>query len=159
MTAPSLADLRDIHLPPPPFAATLLPEGWSAVALAAVVLVLFAVLIWAAHRFVRRRRLRRALRELARLAAAHRRDGDETRLARGVSRLVREYAMACFPHAGVAALTGDDWLRFLDSHGGAGSFLAGAGAALASRPYRDSGALDAAALLAAVRRWLEANPS
>lgn len=157
-TAPSLDDLRDIHLPPPPYLTTLVPEGWEA-ALVVAALALFVATLWGLLRFLRRRRLRCALRELAGLAADHRRDGNATRLAAGLSRLLRRYAVARFPQTEVAGLTGSDWLRFLDAHGGQGAFVDGAGAALASRPYRTAGEVDAAALIAVVRRWLKANPA
>ena len=157
-TAPSLDELRDIHLPPPPYLTTLVPEGWEA-ALVVAALALVAAACWGLRRFMRRRCLRRALRELAGLAAEHRRDGDATRLAAGLSRLLRRYAVDRFPQAEVACLTGSDWLRFLDAHGGQGAFVDGAGAALAWRPYRAAGEVDAAALIAVVRCWLQANPT
>lgn len=157
-TAPSLDELRDIHLPPPPYLTTLVPEGWEA-ALVVAALALVAAACWGLRRFLQRRRLRCALRELAGLAAEHRRDGDATRLAAGLSRLLRRYAVVRFPQAEVAGLTGGDWLRFLDAHGGQGDFVEGAGAALASRPYRAAGEIDAAALIAVVRRWLKVNPA
>lgn len=153
MSPPALADLRDIHLPPPPFPASLANE-W-ALAAAALLLLAAAGWIWR-HR--RRRRLRAALRELARLAAAHARDGEMPRLAAGLSRLLRDYAVMRFPQARVAGLTDAGWLEFLDANGGAGAFSNGAGAALAWLPYSREGEADAAALVAAVRRWLEANP-
>lgn len=157
-TVPSLDELRDIHLPPPPYLTTLVPEGWEAVLVVAALALVVAAL-WGLLRFLQRRRLRCALRELAGLAAEHRRDGDATRLAAGLSRLLRCYAVARFPQTEVCGLTGNDWLRFLDAHGGQGAFAEGAGAALAWRPYRAAGEVDAAALIAVVRRWLQANPA
>lgn len=152
MTAASLDALRDIHLPPAP-ALSWLPE-WGIAAL----VLLAALGFWTVHRLLRRRALRVALRELAQLAAAHARDGDGTLLARGLSRLLRRHAVACFPQAGVEGLSGAAWLQFLDAHGGAGAFCVGAGAVLASRPYQSHGDIDAAALIGLVRQWLEANP-
>lgn len=154
MSTPSLAELRDIHLPPPPFPAAWLEDGWIA-GLALIILVTAAGTAW---RFLRRRHLRAALRTLSALTAAHAADGDDQRLAAGLSRLLRDYALARFPEAGIAGLTDGDWLAFLDAHGGAGEFSTGGGAALAWLPYRPGGEADAAALIGAVRRWLEANP-
>lgn len=150
--APGALDtLRDIHAPPPPALA------WAECSLALVLVLALALLAW---RWIARRRrgLRGALAELAALGAAHARDGDGGRLAGGISRLLRRYAMARFPDAGVAALTGPPWLDFLDAHGGRGGFCGGPGAALESRPYQRDGECDAAALLALTRRWLLANP-
>lgn len=160
MTAPSLEALRDIHLPPAPLLASV--DGWLAACILLALLALFAAAIaavfWYLRRFLLRRTLRAALRELARLAGAHARNADTTTLARGLARLVRRYAMTRFPQAGIEGLTGTAWLRFLDSHGGAGAFCHGVGAALDARPYQPGGALDQAALIALVRRWLKANP-
>ena len=150
MTPPSLDALRDIHLPPPPLLAMALP--------AAAALALLGAACWYLRRFARRRPLRAALRELRRLAAAHARDGDATQLASGLSQLVRAHAMSCFPDAGIAGLTGEKWLRFLDAHGGGGVFCDGPGAVLDTRPYQSCGALDGNALVTLVRRWLKANP-
>lgn len=155
MTSPSLAELRDIHLPPPPFLVSALPPWWGWWAGA---MLLAAGALWWAWRFWRRRRLRTALRELTRLAADHARDGDTTRLAAGLSRLLRHYALARFPAAGIAGLSGAGWLEFLDAHGGVGDFAGGVGAAIEWRPYRAHGAIDEAALILLVRRWLRANP-
>ena len=154
MTAASLESLRDIHLPPVPVLATLLPPWWLLAALLAVL----AATVWWLRRWLRRRPLRAALRELAVLASAHVRDADSTRLASGLSGLLRHYALARFTQDRVAGLTGVAWLDFLDAHGGAGSFRQGVGAVLAARPYQPGGAFDEAAVLALVRRWLQANP-
>ena len=154
MTAPSLDALRDIHLPPAPVLASLLPPWWWG----APALALLVCALWWARRWRRRRPLRSALRELARLASAHAREADTTRLARGLSRLLRHYAVARFAHTGVAGLSGAAWLDFLDAHGGNGAFRHGVGAAMDTRPYQSGGAFDEAALLALVRRWLQANP-
>lgn len=171
MNTSALASLRDLHLPPPP-GLWPLASGWWA--LGAALLVLVAVVLWRRQR--RRRPLRAALAELAALSAAHRRDHDAVALARGLSRLLRSYAVRRFPHAAIAGATGPDWLGFLDAHGGGGAFSAGAGAVLGTLPYRAAHATtsdavpdlasvpaagdaapDPAALVALVRRWLEVN--
>ena len=97
MTAPALDALRDIHLPPLPVLVTALPPWW----LAAAALVLLVAAGWLARRWLRLRPLRAALRELAQLASFHARDADTTRLARGVSRLLRRYAMTRFVQPGI----------------------------------------------------------
>ncbi|HEY3326507.1 MAG TPA: DUF4381 domain-containing protein [Novimethylophilus sp.] len=155
MTAPALSALRDIHLPPPP----LLASPWL---MAIVIVMAIAPAIaacWVAYRTLRRRRLRAALRELARLETTYSRDGDTTRLVSGLSQLLRRHALACFPQPAVGGLSGSDWLRFLDNTGGGGKFASGVGTALASRPYRSHGAVDEAALIALARRWLKENPA
>ena len=154
MTTASLESLRDIHLPPLPLLAAVLPPWW----LTATALALLAATLWWLRRWLRRRPLRAALREQALLASAFARDADSTRLASGLSGLLRHYAVARFTQPGVAGLTGTAWLDFLDAHGGVDSFRQGIGAVLAARPYQSDGAFNEAALLALVRRWLQANP-
>ena len=156
MTSPSLDELRDIHLPPPPLLASI-PE-WMAWSLAAGTLFFFLATIYWLWRRLRRRRLRCALRELSILAASHTDDHDSPRLARGLSQLLRRYAQTRFPARNTAGLAGRDWLAFLDESGGLGDFSNGVGEVLESLPYRAHGEVDKPALIALVRRWLEANP-
>lgn len=150
MTVDSLADLRDVHLPPAPWFWSL-PE-WL---LGTAILALLAA-IWYGYRAIQRRGLRAALQELDALEAAFLQDGNATRLVRGLSRLLRRYAIARFPQEGVAGLTGQAWLQFLESNGGA--FRDGVGDALAVRPYQASGDIDAPVLIREVRRWMKVNP-
>lgn len=147
-----LETLRDVHLPPAP-AWWAVPEWVFAAAICALLL-----LLWQALRHRRHRNLRVALRALAALESAYKLDLDTTRLVSGVSRLLRSYAIARFPQAGIEGLTGTAWLCFLDAHGDKGAFTSGAGMVLETRPYQLRGGADTTALLAAVRRWLKANP-
>ena len=146
MNPQALDSLRDIHLPASLWWQS--PVWWLALALA-------MVLAWAVVRFVRRRKLRAALRELSALAHVH--SDDAVALARAISSLLRRYATACFPEAGVAGLAGAAWLDFLDAHGGNGAFRVGAGAVLETLPYQAAGTVDSAALVATVRAWLREN--
>lgn len=147
-----LAALRDVHVPPSP--------DWWAVPLWAFAMLaaLLPLLFWLARRYRQRRGLRAALRELEALEARHEQECDATQLMRGVSRLLRRYAVTRFPQAGIEGLTDDAWLRFLDAHGGNGGFCGGPGAVLAHGPYQKRGACDTAPLLALVRKWLKAHP-
>jgi len=151
MSTQGLDTLRDVHLPPAP-ALWATTEAWYLAAAVALVIT------WTTWRFLRRRRLRTALRALRRLANAHAVDGNTVDLGRGLSQLLREHAVACFPQCGVEGLTGNDWLAFLDTHGGHGRFTRGAGAVLESLPYQACGSADAAALIDAAACWLKANP-
>ena len=156
MTEPTLADLRDLHLPPVPVLAGV--AAWQIAVVLLFLLLWLAVTLWWGRRWLRRRSQRVALRELAGLARDHRRAADSTRFIRGLSGLLRRYALVRFADVGVAGLSGPAWLQFLDAHGGDGAFVLGVGAVLETRPYQASGAYDEAALLALVQRWLQANP-
>ncbi|HEY0844547.1 MAG TPA: DUF4381 domain-containing protein [Noviherbaspirillum sp.] len=150
MPSDSLAALRDIHLPPVPWLWTV--PDWAIVA--ALALLVAATL--GGWRYLRSPRLRAALRELAQIEAAYAQDGNANRLVRGVSRLLRRYAAACYPQDGIEGLTGSDWADFLVAHGR--GFDAAAGQVLTVRPYQAHGDIDAALLLRQVRRWVRANP-
>ena len=154
MTVASLDALRDIHLPAEPVLVALLRPVW----LFPVALALLAVVWWVLHRYLRLRPQRAALRALAHLAREHTQHADSTRLARGLSQLLRRYAMSRYRHESIEGLTGSAWLNFLDAHGGAGSFCHGVGATLETRPYRPCGVFDEAALIVLVRCWLRSNP-
>ncbi|NMG31979.1 DUF4381 domain-containing protein [Aromatoleum evansii] len=152
---PSIDQLRDIHLPPP-------PDMWPPapiVLLVALAVVLIAA--WTVRRHRRQTPLRRALRELDALARNHAAAQDPVTLARGISRLLRNYARSRFPRENVARLAGADWLRFLDAHGTHGDFTSGPGRVLDELPYRPPGSpgedADAVALLRITRQWLRRN--
>ncbi|MDY0213774.1 MAG: DUF4381 domain-containing protein [Desulfuromonadaceae bacterium] len=173
-----LAGLRDIHLPdavgwwPPAL-------GWWGVAgMLGLTLVLLG---W----WLRQRRLlqhqrlwqghgqRMALQQLERLRQEHLEQPDT--LVRELSVLLRRGAILHYPDANCAALAGQEWLSFLDRTLGAGgvgnsldtaegsapdSFSLGVGQCLADAPYRPPAttAVDSAALLDLVQRWLEGLP-
>ena len=150
-----LAGLRGYHLPE---AVSWWPPapGWWVVG--ALALALLAGLgWWAARRWRRRAAARAAARELAQLRATYVWQHDATAFVRGLSRLLRRYVLAAFPQQRAAALTGEDWLAFLDRHGGKGRFQHGPGRRLLSAPYQPA-AVDAVDELAAlVADWIARN--
>lgn len=151
MSSSALADLRPYHLPDPPSWWPPAPGWWVLLALLLLAL-LFSV--W----WQRRRRclaaLRHAERELDALCAAFAIDRDAAALARGCSRLLRRLAMARWGQAGVAGLTGEAWLAFLDARGDGESFRYGKGRALLDAPYRPVEKTDIMALSDLVRVWI-----
>lgn len=161
MTAPSLAQLRDIHLPPPPGAFSLSPIETALLAAMVAAALVGARYLWCQRR--RTRPLRDALTELARLERRHALAPDDQAFARGLSQVLRRYARWRFPEAPVAGLAGSAWLDFLDTHFRSGSFRVAPGKLLASLPYAPptraaaGSSLDAAALVELVRNWLKEN--
>jgi hypothetical protein len=75
----------------------------------------------------------------------------------GVSALLKRAALSRFPRAQVAALTGAEWLAFLDRTGGAGAFADGPGRVIADGAYAPRQDCDADALIGLARRWLRQN--
>lgn len=149
---PDLGRLRDIHLPP---AVSWWPPapGWWVLAALLVAALGFGYL-WYRHR--RRTGWRRnALAELNLL-----RNSQGGELVRQLSTLLRRVAISRFPRDEVAALTGARWLAFLDRTLGDGTpFQSGVGAVLGSGPYARNVSIEATALLALCRRWIDRLPT
>lgn len=100
---PSLQGMRDILLPSP---VPLTPATPAWAVLGGLLLALALWLAWRGWRHWRREAYRReARRELSALASG----GDLDALPA----LVKRTALAAFPRAAVAALSGDDWAAFL----------------------------------------------
>lgn len=144
-------DLRDIHLPQAPGEWPPAPGWWLVVV---IVLSALAFVVQRGWRHLQRaRRRHRILSELEGL----RTEQSGPSLITGVSTLLKRVALRRFPRLDVAALTGTDWLAFLDRTGGDGRFQRGAGRVLAEGPYAPSPQCDADALLALAREWLRRN--
>ncbi|MEJ2404555.1 MAG: DUF4381 domain-containing protein [Candidatus Thiodiazotropha sp.] len=151
-TPDALANLRGYHLPDPVSWWPPAPGWWLLAVLVLATLVVISLLLW--RRYRNRAALREALIELERLdhqqAAT-----DPAGFARKLSRLLRRYALTRFPRNKVAGLTGNDWLGFLDAHGGGTTFCEGAGRLLIEAPYRSAGDPPALLELAQLaRQWL-----
>ncbi len=145
--ADPLAQLRDIHLPPPVSSWPPAP-GWWLLALLLVVLLTAAIALWLRRR--RRNAYRRAaLVELQRLGADHAAD------VAAINALLKRTALAAgFTES--AALSGEAWLQFLER-------TRGRGAPLLQSPDRDAllslyapaaRATDATQLQKIAARWI-----
>jgi hypothetical protein len=153
--ADPLAGLRAYHLPEPVSWWPPAPGWWL---LVLSVLALIALLAWWMLR--RRRRqaaARQAVRELNQLRAGLAIQDDKSRFVRELSKLLRRFAIAVFPRREVASLAGEDWLRFLDRHGGDGRFTEGPGRQLALAPYRPRADVAPEALAALAEDWIRRN--
>jgi Domain of unknown function (DUF4381) len=139
--------LRDIHLPPPASWWPPAPGWWV---LCAIVLIGALFAFWKLHaKWRQRRRTAAVLAELDRIAAGFQRKNDHAVLAAELSQYLRRLARLTRPAA--VSLSGDDWLKHLDQHGG-GGFVDGPGRVLLDAPFRAHSNFDAAALIALVRR-------
>lgn len=154
-----LSQLADIHLPQ---AVSFWPPapGWWL--LGALLLAAAAWFAW--QRFCRwqeAQRLKRVLQELDAALTAFRRvsDGEERNrqglaLLYTINSLLKRVALVRHPEADIAALTGPEWLAFLDAHGSGDEFARGPGQVLAEGEYRPRFDADADALHATARRWI-----
>ena len=150
-----LAGLRAYHLPDAPSWWPPAP-GWWGLALLLLLAGAFATW-WLARRRRRRAAYRQALEELQALRTALASGRDTASFARGLSKLLRRYAIAVFPHNRVAALSGEDWLHFLDQHADGTPFQQGAGRQLLDAPYRRQPDATSTELADLVERWIHVN--
>ena len=143
-----LDELQGIVEPPP---VSMLPATWGWAVLAALVLAALVAVIWLWHRRRRRTAYRRAALAELRILVPDLAQGHLGALA-ALSRLIRRTALAAFPRAEVATLTGADWIAFLNRTGGTfDPFIA----PLANGPYAPRPAnFDGPALVAAARHWI-----
>ena len=150
-----LAGLRGYHLPDPVSWWPPAPGWWLLVGL---LLAFASALAWWA---LRRRRqgaaARQALRELLALRTALEADQDRQAYVRGLSRLLRRFALTRFSRSEVAGLTGDEWLAFLDAHGGGRAFQGESGRQLCDAPYRPQSGIQLEQLESLVERWIRHN--
>ncbi len=139
MDPADLANLRDI-VAPPPISYWPLAPGWWVVGLALVALATIGLLRLLA-RYNANAYRRAALLELARL------DGlAPVQQAQAISTILKRAALAAYPRADVAALTGAGWALFLDRTGRTEAFTRGAArglrdAALGGRTAGDFGTI------------------
>ncbi|MCP5144261.1 MAG: DUF4381 domain-containing protein [Gammaproteobacteria bacterium] len=149
-----LAELRPYHLPEAVGWWPPAPGWWL---LAFLLLALVAVVGYLYYRKqVALRPLRYAMQELERIAAAQANLAPD-RLCAELSALLKRGALARFPQAEVAGLSGERWLAFLDANGGTSQFRNGPGRALIEMRYAGIGQVDRAELIALTRQWLAAN--
>ncbi len=114
MNADWLAQLAPAHAPAPP---SWWPPavGWWVLAALILILPAAGILWWRFSASAHRRRVRRAaINELKRIRSA-----GEAERAREIQHLMRRYAIAFYGVTQVAHLSGEPWLRFLQTHGGA----------------------------------------
>ncbi len=148
--------LKDIHLPSNPSIWPLALGWWL---LIAVLLVLVVWLFFVIRKSLLVRKHKRMLfNELAQLEQKLKDSPDKDLIAE-TNILLRRIALAYYPEARVASLTGDDWLAFLDKSGNTQNFSKGAGRILIDAPYR-SGQLEnynGEEFISLIRNWVRRN--
>ena len=128
-----LAQLKDIHLPE---AVSLWPPaiGWwilFTLSLAGLLVISFYVL-----RYVKKNRYRGiAVEELKRIQENYTQTNNKLVYIFNINRLLKKVAVNYYEKNSVSALSGQDWVSFLDSTADMQDFTQGAGQILASAPY------------------------
>lgn len=113
MPASPLAQLRDIHLPAPVAWWPPAP-GWWLLAGILLAALIAAGIGWRRHH--RKQLYRRlALRDARDLYTQWQQHRDTPRYLEAINRLLKQTALSVYPQRQVAALSGNDWLSFLDA--------------------------------------------
>ena len=145
----SLANLSDV-VSPPDISMWPSAPGWTMVWVFLLLsIAVVTVQVVRRHRALRYRR--EALRELGELRAA----GEWQALPA----LLKRVALCVHPRAEVASLSGADWSRFLDEHGGDGRFEGKVGEALTALAYGGESPADMDGLADATEQWIRAQPA
>ncbi|ODC03925.1 hypothetical protein BFW38_10630 [Terasakiispira papahanaumokuakeensis] len=139
----------------PPQSPGLWPPGpltWLVIA--SLLLAFIAMLCWRHYNATRLRRY--AYQELDSIRERHAAHLNNARYLYELNLLLRRLAVRNFRREHVAALTGSDWLTFLDNSLNTHEFSQGCGHVLAHGAYKaEPGQLDTAALHQLVRSWIK----
>lgn len=128
-----LAQLRDIHLPEAVSAWPPAP-GWWLLAIV-LTLLLLAALRWLRQHYQQKRYRKLALLQLQEIRSLQQ---QPEHYVQQLNQLLKRTALAGKPATEVAALSGDNWLAFLDHSGKTTDFTRGQGQVLAQGPYSPS---------------------
>jgi hypothetical protein len=153
--APSIADLKEIALPPPISYAPQTAGWWVLLGLA--LLVMLWVVAWRLHRWWRNRYRRAAQKELAAIGQAMADPAQRQRALAAIPALVKRTVLTWAPRETVAPLSGEAWLGYLDRTLAGDSFTRGAGRHLQALAYGggDIASGDWEALMTLLHRWID----
>lgn len=153
-------ELRDIHLPDAISWWPIAPGWW-------ILLISFIVIISAffiIKRIYVSKQLKRDINsELGLIKKNFQSLSNKPQLAKSLSVLLRRASISYYPKDDIAGLTGDDWLRHLDSTGHAANkikFQSDTGRVLLSAPYLPGNSdvdFDSKALIQLCESWLLAS--
>jgi len=149
-----LAQLREVHAPPPVSGWPPAPGWWL---VAAVLLGLLALAVAWHLRTRPLRRFRKAvLAELQQIEADHTQTHITQAALQAVSGLLRRAAMSARPRSEEAGQVGREWLQHLDNLGNTNRFTAGPGQVLVSQLYAENAEVRMEPLFELVREWAQA---
>ena len=130
----ALAQLKDIHLPPPISWWPIAP-GWYGLVGLVVSLLLAGFFV---RRFYCRGRAKREGLRLLLIYEKQAQQGDSSAvICAQVTELLRRVALVYFPRQDIAGLQGDDWIMFLNQTGKRTDFMS-VRSLLLDRPYQSS---------------------
>lgn len=148
-----LAGLRGLHTPPPPGWWPPAPGWWVLAALAVAAVITAVVMLIRRHR--RAKPVRSALAELDTIFAELEGGGDDRECVQSVSTLLKRVALVRYSRVEVAALSGEQWVTFLQNTAPRGADPAAVEPLV--RVHSTRVEVDGAALRGFSRRWLRAH--
>lgn len=148
--------LRDIHVPE---AVSWWPPAVGWWLLLVIIPVLCYVLWWGFKKISRRTAIKRAKKMLAVIENAE--QCDNLHKLQQISMLLRRVAISVAPRRDCAALTGRDWLRYLDRSVEGTPFSEGVGRCLSDAQYRRTAPddIDLPGLFRLCETWLKRQKS
>ena len=150
--------LRDIHLPEPVSWWPPAP-GWWLLLFTIALIILGAYIMRRIHQ--RRSLHRTVMGELQMIREQYDENRDKLELVQALSTLMRRASISFYQREDSAGLTGERWLRHLDSTAQRKEFEHGNGRILASAPYLPATSpidTDCDDLLALCQDWLDRQP-
>jgi hypothetical protein len=149
-TPDPLAELRDIHLPPP--IETWPPAlGWWLLALLILAGIFFG-LRFLYSRWQKNAYRREAKQQLHQLYEAS--QNDQQSFLLGFNALLKRVALTTFAREKVAHLTGESWVSFLDQTGNTHDFTMGPGQVLIDGQYAPISSVDTQHLFELGQKWI-----
>jgi Domain of unknown function (DUF4381) len=150
-----LSQLRDIHLPEPGlFLFPLAPGWWIAFLLIALALALF---FFQKSEWSKKLKMKHtALQKLKAIENRYSIDHNALMTFQSVSILIKKYAIYRYGAHEVSALTGEEWLKFLDKTGHTHAFTQGLGRAIAEDRFKKNSDVPVQDFLSVTRAWIKA---
>ncbi len=150
----SLEQLRDIHEPVEIGLFPFAPGWWVLLGLILIGLLVFYRL--KKYRNNPRRKLKKAaFKELQRIKASYIYNKNTTLLIERISKMLRKITLSNVENTSNARLTGDEWLRYLDSISAYPIFSTGCGQIFSGDQYKKEITIDDSKLLDALEHWIE----
>ena len=130
-----LAQLKDVHAPPPiPWWPPAI--GWWILLAVIIAVAIFAFIKYKNRVIIVSYKQKNALMDLDSIRSDYSKNKNVHATLDSISQILKRLAMFKYPERGVAALHDDAWLRFLDETGETDQFTKGAGAALTELRYK-----------------------
>lgn len=147
--------LRDIHLPEPVSWWPPAPGWW-------LLLILIIAVIYFTPRVIKKLKQvplnKQAAIELKKIESDYQAHQDKSRLAQQLSTLLRRICMSYASRKRTASLTGNEWIKQLNSITEKNYFSAEASNILLNAPYQKTYTDDTDMLLICCRNWIKALP-